>query len=206
MKFTKIIALILAAITAMTMFVACNEGGDETPALDGPQESQPRHKALVHVKVVNYNGKEVYSTLEEDEPYEYDSAYYEPYVFTFLEDFAFMNYKEFAYKADKYDTGTDEEGNKITTYVLKSISITQRKKTKEYKADEEIKSLYDESMQKTYWVCFVNGVEINMNDTILKDGDIVEFRLAYKDSDKVTTKEETFPEMNNGAETPAASK
>ena len=197
MKFTKIIALFVAVITLLAMFTACNDQPQETTGgADIPQESMTRYKALVHVKVVNYNGKEVYST-DEEEPYEYDSAYYEPYVFTFLEDFAFMNDKEFAYKAKKYETGTDENGEKITTYVLESISITKKKKETTYKSGEEIVSLYDGSNQTTYWVCIINGEEIeNMNETIIMDGDTVEFRLAYKDSHKVTTKVETLPSLD----------
>ena len=196
MKFTKIIALFIAVITLLAMFTACNNEPVESTEPAGPQETAPRYKALVHVKVVDYKGNEVYST-DEDEPYEYDSGYYEPYVFVFLEDFAFMNEKEFAYKAKKYETGTDEDGEKITTYVLETISITQKKKTKDYKAGEQIESLYDGSTQATYWVCIINGEEVeNMNETIIQDGDTVEFRLAYKDSNKVTTKVETLPSLD----------
>ncbi len=195
MKFTKIIALFVAVITLLAMFTACNEEPQVTTPEVGTQETTPRYKALVHVKVVDYKGNVVYST-DEEEPYEYDSGYYEPYVFTFLEDFAFMNEKEFAYKANKKSNGTDENGNEIVTYELVSITITQKKKEKVYKADEEIESLYDGSKQKTYWVCFINGEEVEkMNETIIQDGDTVEFRLAYKDSHKVTTAVETFPEM-----------
>ncbi len=204
MKFTKILALVIALISVLSMLVACDMGdGNETPAPVGPVETV-RYKALVHVKVVNWDGKVVYET-EEEEPYEYDSGYSEPYIFTFLEDFAFMNSKEFAYKAKKSKESTNEAGESIAvSYTLESISITQKKKTKTYKAGDQITSKYDGSEQSTYWVVYVNGEEIkDMNGYLIKDQDVVEFRLAYANSHLITSGVETLPDLD-ATEPPAS--
>lgn len=198
MKLTKIIAAILAVVLLMTMFTACNTGnsGATTPPA-GEGSGSPdavRYKAKVNVIVTDVTGERVYET-DPEEPYEYDSGYYEPYIFTFLEDLAFMNSKEFDYTATKYtadkkdengDVVMDEDGNpvKVTLYTLKSISITVRKRTKVYSAEKAIISEVDGSEQITYWICMVNGEEVeNMNETLLKDGDTVEFRLTYKNQE-----------------------
>lgn len=176
MKFAKILSAILAIIAVMTMFAACNPAGtgDETdPQGIGTEDTRPRHKALVHFKVLDHTGKEVYST-DEEEPYEYDSPFYEPTVLVFIEDFAFMNYKNFEYKTD-------------SSKKISSISITKKKKTTTYSAGTEVTSALDGSKQKTFWVCLINGKEIaSMEETVIQDGDTVVLRLAYYGSDKVT--------------------
>ena len=79
-------------------------------------------------------------------------------------------------------------------YTLKSISITEKRKTTTYKSGEVIISGYDGSEQETYWICVINGEEVeNMNERIVEDGDVVEFKLAYKDSDKATGLPSTLP-------------
>ena len=179
MKFVKILSAILAVIAVMAMFAACTPGGpgEETPPVDdGPVETKPRHQVKAHFKVLDHNGKEVYST-DEDEPYEYDSANYEPTVLTFIEDYAFMNYKKFAYKLNSNN-------------LIDSVSITSKKKTTTYKAGETVISKLDGSEQKTFWVCLINGKEIpSMEETVVQDGDTVVLRLAYLGSDKVTETE-----------------
>jgi hypothetical protein len=193
MKFVKILSAILAVIAVMAMFAACTPAGpgEETPPVDDvPAETKPRHQVKAHFKVLDHNGKEVYST-DEDEPYEYDSANYEPTVLTFIEDYAFMNYKKFAYKLNSNN-------------LIDSVSITSKKKTTTYKAGEVVISKLDGSEQKTFWVCLINGKEIaSMEETIVQEGDTVVLRLAYYGSDKVV---ETKPDYTVPAETdePAA--
>jgi len=193
MKFVKILSAILAVIAVMAMFAACTPGGpgEETPPVDdGPVETKPRHQVKAHFKVLDHNGKEVYST-DEDEPYEYDSANYEPTVLTFIEDYAFMNYKKFAYKLNSNN-------------LIDSVSITSKKKTTTYKAGETVISKLDGSEQKTFWVCLINGKEIaSMEETIVQEGDTVVLRLAYYGSDKVV---ETKPDYTVPVDTeePAA--
>ena len=191
MKFVKVIAFVMALLTMSTMFVACNEGPVETTPNITPVETT-RYTAFVQVKVVDVYGNVVYST-DEGEPYEYDSSF-APYVYTFLEDFQFMNSKHFDYKVTERVVGEDEYGDDILAYTLKSISITEKRKTTTYKSGDVIISGYDGSEQETYWICVINGEEVeNMNERIVEDGDVVEFKLAYKDSDKATGLPSTLP-------------
>ena len=195
MKFVKIIASLLALISVLSMLVACNTGsGSETtpPAAVNPQD-QIRYKAKIHLVVVDHKGKVVYST-DEEEPHEYDSGYSEPYIFTFIEDYAFFNTKYFDYETSSRNVGKDEDGNNIKAYTLESITITQKKKTKTYAANTTI-TFEDGGKQyqtKTYWVCYVNGKEVDdANNTLLKDGDTIELRLSYNANDKSNPVEET---------------
>ena len=190
MKFVKILSAILAVIAVMAMFAACTPGGpgEETPPVDdGPAETKPRYQVKAHFKVLDHNGKEVYST-DEDEPYEYDSANYEPTVLLFIEDYAFMNYKKFAYKLNSNN-------------LIDSVTITSKKKDTTYKAGETVISKLDGSEQKTFWVCLINGKEVaSMSETVVQDGDTVVLRLAYYGSDKIV---ETKPDYTVPAETEA---
>ena len=195
MKFVKVLSMILAIISVMSMFAACNMSGqgEETPA-DVPEviETKPRHKVTAHFKVLDHNGKEIYST-DEDEPYEYDSANYEPTVLLFIEDYAFMNHKKFAYKLNSNN-------------LIDSVSITKKKKTTTYKAGEVVTSKLDGSEQKTFWVCLINGKEIaSMEETIVQEGDVVVLRLAYYGSDKVTETERQEFTTPPATEAPAES-
>ena len=190
MKFIKMIACLMAVISALSMLVACNmgDGAQTTPPQGGnnPQE-QIRYKANIHMIVTDHKGNEVYAT-DPEEPHEYDSGYSEPYIFTFIEDYAFFNTKEFTYETSSYNVGTDEDGNKIKAYTLESITITQKKKTKIYAADTTITFELDgkKYQTKTYWICYINGEEVtDANNTILKDGDTIEFRLSY-DADDIS--------------------
>ena len=179
MKFVKFLSAILAVITVMAMFAACTP--TETPEESLPEEpseveTDPLYKVTAHFKVLDHNGKEVYST-DEDAPYEYESPYYEPTVLLFIEDYAFMNYKKFEYKTNK-NNGID------------SVTIISKKKSTTYKAGETVTSKLDGSEQKTFWVCLINGKEIpSMEETVVQDGDTVVLRLAYLGSDKVTETE-----------------
>lgn len=175
MKFTKILASLLALVTVLSMFTGCNMTGNGTETTgENPlgDETPKIYAATAHLKVVDYDGDEIYST-DEDEPYEYTSRYYEPTVLVFVEDYAYMYSDEFSYK--------------MNGSLIESISITKKKKTTVYSAGTEITSEYDGSKQKTFWVCMINGEEIDsMEDAVVKTGDVVVLRLAYKDSDKVT--------------------
>ena len=195
MKFVKIIACLLAVLSALSMLVACNtgKGGQTTPPVNNNPQDQIRYKAKIHLIVTDHKGKEVYAT-DAEEPHEYDSGYSEPYIFTFIEDYAFFNSKEFEYETSSRNVGTDEDGNKIKAYTLESITITQKKKTKIYAANSTI--TFEDGGQKyqtkTYWVCYVNGNEVDdANNTILKDGDVIELRLSYNANDKSTPVVET---------------
>lgn len=179
MKFVKFLSAILAVITVMAMFAACTPTGTPEESLpEEPEEieTEPLYKVTAHFKVLDHNGKEVYST-DEDEPYEYESPYYAPTVLLFIEDYAFMNYKKFEYKANK-NNGID------------SVTIISKKKETTYKAGETVVSKLDGSEQKTFWICLINGKEVeSMAEDLVKDGDTVVLRLAYLGSDKVTETE-----------------
>ena len=195
MKFTKIIACLLAVISTLSMLVACDmgNGGETTPPVVNNPQNQVRYKANIHMIVTDHKGNQVYAT-DPEEPHEYDSGYTEPYIFTFIEDYAFFNTKNFAYETSSRNVGTDEDGNKIKAYTLVSITITQKKKTKTYAADTTITFEKDgkQYQTKTYWVCYINGEEVeDANATILKDGDTIEFRLSYNEDDVSNPVEET---------------
>ena len=170
MKTVKILSALLAIIMAMSMFVACNtsgDGEDTPPVSDGPVETKPRFKATAHLKIVNYDGKELYAT-DDDEPYEYDSAYYEPTAINFIDDYAFMNDKEFAYKKD-------------SNGLITSITIITRKKTTQYKAGDTVEKVENgvTNTYKTIWVCYINDEEVSaMDEVVVKDGDVVELRIV----------------------------
>lgn len=195
MKITKIIACLLAVISALSMLVACDMsgGGETTPAPTVDPQEQVRYKANVHLIVTDHKGNTVYAT-EEDEPHEYDSGFEKPYIFTFIEDFAFFNAKEFAYEINSRNVGTDEYGDKIKAYSLESVTITQKKKSKTYAADSTITFEVDGKKYETqtYWVFYVNGEEVvdanakegEENAIILKTGDTLEIRLSYNEDDK----------------------
>ena len=195
MKFVKIIACLMAVLSALSVLVACNtgNGGETTPPVNNNPQEQIRYKANIHLIVTDHKGNEVYAT-DPEEPHEYDSGYTEPYIFTFIEDYAFFNSKYFAYETSSRNVGTDEDGNKIKAYTLESITITQKKKTKTYAADTTI-TFEDGGKKyqtKTYWICYINGEEVaDANNTILKNGDTIEFRLSYDADDKSNPVEET---------------
>jgi hypothetical protein len=196
MKITKIIACLLAVISAISMLVACDMigGGETTPAPTVDPQEQVRYKANVNLIVTDHKGNVVYAT-DEEEPHQYDSGFEQPYIFTFIEDFAFFNTKEFAYEINSRNTGkVDEYGDKIKAYTLESITITQKKKSKTYAADTTITYEVDGKKYETqtYWVFYVNGVEVNdanaklgdKDAVILKTGDTLEIRLSYNDEDR----------------------
>lgn len=175
MKFVKFLSAILAVITVMAMFAACTPA--ETPEESLPEdpgivETDPLYKVTAHFKVLDHTGKEVFST-DEEEPYVYESPYYEPTVLLFIEDFAYMNYKKFEYKTNK-NNGID------------SVTIINKKKSTTYRAGETVTSQLDGSEQKTFWVCLINGKEVeSMAEDLVQDGDTVVLRLAYLGSDKI---------------------
>ncbi len=191
MKFLKILSAFLAVITVMVMFAACNPAADveETLPNDVPEEveTKPLYTVNAHFKVLDHYGKEVYST-DEDEPYYYESPYYEPTVLNFIEDYAFMNYKKFEYKVNSKN-------------IIEWVSIINKKKTTTYKAGETVISKLDGSEQKTFWVCLINDKEVaSMADTLVQEGDVVVLRLAYYGSDKIV---ETQPEYTEAPATEA---
>ena len=197
MKFIKMIACLMAIISAISMLASC------TISLDGKTTTEPvvntdpveqiRYKAKVHLIVTDHKGNEVYAT-DLEEPHEYDSGYSEPYIFTFIEDYAFFNAKEFSYETSSRNVGEDEDGNKIKAYTLESVTITLKKKTKTYAADSNI-TFEDGGKKyqtKTYWIFYINGKEVDdANGTILKDGDTIELRLSYNANDKSNPVEDT---------------
>ena len=202
MKFTKIIACLLAVISALSMLVACNmgDGGETTPAPTVDPQEQVKYTAKVNLVIIDHKGDEVYAT-DPEEPHEYESGFEQAYIYAFIEDYAFFNNKEFAYEINSRNTGkTDEYGEKIKAYSLESITITQRKKPKTYAADTTI--TYEADGKKyetqTYWVFYVNGEEVidanakegEKDAIILKDGDTLEIRLCYDDQDRSSPVEE----------------
>ena len=194
MKLRRILAALLAILTVATLLVACDTtgtGNETTPEGEGDSGASV-YSAKVNFIVIDTKGNEVYATDPED-PYEYSSKYYEPYLYTFIEDFAFIYDKEFSYEVDKYTVDKKDENGKtvyendkpvkVDMYTLESITITERKKTKTYSAGDVV-TLEDGTEQETYWICLINGKEVdNMNETIIKDGDTVVLRLTYKGQD-----------------------
>lgn len=188
MKFLKILSVIFVIAMLSSLFVSCagvkveygisgcfeKKEENNGPAVQDPSsgdETQLRYKVTAHLKIVDYKGREVYYTDAED-PFEYDSAYFEPSVVRFVQSYASMNDKKFSCEVSKNG-------------IISSISITKKGQTVEYAAEETVISEYDGSEQKTYWVCYINDEMVSsMSDTIVKDGDVVALYLVYPDWDK----------------------
>ena len=198
MKFLKILSVILVIAMLSSFFISCEgvtvkyeiEGcfekkedvkNNDDQGVTPDDEEQARYKVKAHVKVVDYNNKELYST---DELFEYDSAFFEPTIVQFLKNHAEMNDKKISCKI-------------ASNGLISSISITKKGNTTSYNAEETIISHYDGSEQKTYWICYVNGRAVDsMKETLVKDGDVIAFYYVYPNWDKesITTPETTVPE------------
>lgn len=184
MKLTKIIALAMALISVITVFTGCNQNKnpeESTPVVTPPIMNT--YAAKAHLSIVNVDGKVVYSTEEEDEEmYEYTSAWYEPTVLAFLEDYCYMNDKKIEYKADKSN-------------ILKSISIITKKGKVDYKADSKI-DISETVSKNTFWICLINGKEITgqLDETLIQDGDSVVLRLTYEGQDISETTRPSYVE------------
>ncbi len=204
MKFLKILSVIFVIAMLSSLFVSCAgvkieygikgcfEKKEEGNTPVGPSEGDetlPRHKVTAHFKVVDYRGRELYYTDAED-PFEYDSAYFEPTVIKFVQNYADMNDKKISCEISKAG-------------IISSISIMKKGQTTKYAAEETVISQYDGSEQKTYWVCYINGeIVSSMKDTIVKDGDVVALYLVYPDWDKESILPEETPSVTP-EETPA---
>ena len=186
MKFLKILSVILVITMLSSMFISCagvkvefgiegcfekkeDTNNKDDAGVSSDDEEQIRHKAKAEIKIIDYNRKVLYET---DEPFEYDSAFFEPTLVRFLQNYADMNDKKIACKIG--DNGLPS-----------SISITKKGITKTYAAEEKIISLYDGNETETYWVCYVNGRMVDrMKDTLVKDGDVIEYYYVYPNWDK----------------------
>ena len=200
MKFSKILSVFLVIIMLASLFVSCSgvqvtfgisgcfkEKEDDSqihvPSGDNG-ETLPRQKVTAHFKVLDHTGKEVYST-DVDEPFGYDSAFFAPTVIKFVENYCFMNENKIKCS--------------ISNDMVNSISVIKKGVTTKYAAGTIIISEFDGSEQATFWVCEINGKEIDsMKETVVKDGDVVALRLAYVGSDKVVGTEK--PEYTNPVE------
>ena len=177
MKLKKIFALLLAMIMVSMAFVGCTTGDDPdatTPAVTLPQATV--YAAKANMTVIGIKGEVIYSTFEEDEEvYEYSSQYYEPTVLNFLEDYCFMNDDKIEYK--------------VTNGVLKSITIKTKKGDTVYKADAKYEIPGTTDTANTYWLCFINGKEIEgqIDNTMVKDGDEIVLRYTYFGQDLTVT-------------------
>ena len=200
MKIVKILSAILVIVMLSSTIISCGDvkieygvegcfekkeenNNTDQGAVQG-EETRLRHKVKAHLRIVDYNNKELYATAEED-PFEYDSAYFEPTVVKFIQNYADMNDKKISCKIA--DNG-----------LISSISITKKGQTKDYKAEASVISQYDGSTQKTYWVCYINGEMVSsMKDTLVKDGDVVELHYIYPDwnTPTITTAPESTAEL-----------
>ena len=205
MKFLKVLSVIFVIAMLSSLFISCagvkveygikgcferkvevTDGGDDAVS----DETQVRHKVKAHLKIVDYSEKILYTT-DVDDPFEYDSAYFEPTVVKFIQNYADMNDKKISCKFA--DNG-----------LLSSIGITKKGVTKNYDAQTEIVSQYDGSTQKTYWVCYINGEMVSsMKETLVKDGDVVELYYVYPDWDKESILPDEPVEDVTPEETPA---
>ena len=200
MKFSKILSVFLVIIMLASLFVSCSgvkvsfgisgcfkEKEDDSQIQlpsDDNGETLPRKKVTAHFKVLDHTGKEVYST-EVDEPFEYDSAFFDPTIIKFVENYCFMN-------ENKIECS-------ISNNVINSVSVIRKGVKTKYAAGETVISELDGSEQITFWVCEINGKEVDsMKDTIVKEGDVVALRLAYLGSDKVVESEK--PDYTTPAE------
>lgn len=187
MKLKKILALTIALVSVLTLLSGCTMGNN--PSESTPVET-PSNMVLTtakaHLSVVDVEGNVVYSTEEEDEEmYEYSSAYYKPTVINFFEDYCFINDKKIEYKADRNNAN-----------IIKTITIKTKKGDVNYKADDKY-YVTDDHYEITFWVCLVNGVEIDsLAETEVKDGDNIVFRLTYAGQNIAETTRPEYVENN----------
>ena len=204
MKFLKVLSVIFVIAMLSSLFISCagvkveygiegcfekKEEVADSADDNASDETQTRHKVKAHLKIVDYTEKILYTT-DVDDPFEYDSAYFAPTVVKFIQNYADMNEKKISCRFA--DNG-----------LVSSIGITKKGVTKTYEAETEIE-LDDGSVQKTYWVCYINGEMVSsMKETLVKDGDVVELYYVYPDWDKESILPDEPVEEVTPEETPA---
>lgn len=185
MKLKKLLALSLALVSVMMIFTGCALG--KTPDESTPEVTMPiisTYSATAHLKIVDINGDVIYSTEEEDEEmYQFTSSWSEPTVLNFFDDYCYMNDNKLSYKAKDN--------------VLKTITLISKKGNVDYKADAKYQ-INETDSATTFWLCFINGKEIEgqLDNTMVKDGDEVVLRLTYIGQDLSETTPPPYVETN----------
>ena len=176
MKLTKFLALVLALISVATLCVGCGFGKEQetTPAATMPPED-PSKTAKAHLIFMDIEGNVLYSSEEEDdEMYVFTSAYLDPTILNFVEDYCYMNDGNVQCKID------------TKTNTLKTITIVDKKGNVDYTAGSK-KYTIESTGKKvdTYWLCYVNGEELKtqIHDTNVVDGSTIIIRLVYVGQD-----------------------
>ena len=176
MKIKKILALALALISVMTMLVGCGggTGSETTPEMTMPPED-PSKTAKANLIFMDIDGKVLYDSFEEDEEmYVFTSAYLDPTILNFVEDYCYMNDGKVQCKIDS------------KTNVLKTITIVNKKGNVDYTAGSK-KYTIESTGKKvdTYWLCYIDGKELetSIDETIVTDGSTIILRLVYVGQD-----------------------
>lgn len=156
MKFTKILAAILAAMMLMLCFTACDSGDGQSD--DSSSNGDAANVSIsVSIKVTDADGKTVYST----DKYQYSGK--APTVITLLDDYLFMEHDtELSY--DEYGTLTGIGSAECT-------DITQ--------AGDNGESTV---LYHTYWWYKVNGTDGKdaLDAYKVQDGDAIELYMGKK--------------------------
>lgn len=158
MKFTKILAAVLAAMMLMLCFTACDSG-------DGQSDDQSSSEAenvniSVSIKVLDVDGKTVYSA----DKYQYSGK--APTIITLLDDYLYME-KDTELTYDDYGT----------LFGIGSVECTD---ITESDGNGGTNVLYN-----TYWWYRVNGQEGRdlLESYMVQDGDVLEIYMATKASE-----------------------
>ena len=176
MKLKKFLALMLALISVLALCTGCGfevVEEESTPA-ETEVEELPFKEARAHLIFMDIDGKVIYSSEEEDdEIYLYSSQWLDPTILNFVEDYCYMNDDKLGYKID------------TKTNTLKTITIKDKKGDIDYAAGD--KKYTNDSGKKvdTYWLCYVNGKELEtqIDTTMVEDGSTIILRLVYVGQD-----------------------
>lgn len=178
MNFKRFLALMLAVISVAAFCTGCGFevlDGDMTTPGETAAEEMPMKTAKAHLIFMDIEGNVIYSSEEEDdEIYTYSSPWLEPTILNFVEDYCFMNEDKLGYKID------------TKTNILKTITIKNKKGDVDYAAGDK-KYTVESTGKKvdTYWLCYVNGKELEtqIDATMVEDGSTIILRLVYVGQD-----------------------
>ncbi len=156
MKFTKILAAVLAAMMLMLCFTACDSGDGQ----DDAESSSDVQKVniSVSIKVLDVDGKTVYTA----DKYQYSGK--APNIITLLDDYLYM-------EQDEAELSYNDYGTLVGIGAAECTDIT------ETNDNGETSVLFN-----TYWWYRVNGAEgrKSFEEYQVQDGDALEIYIAKK--------------------------
>ena len=177
MKLKKFLALMLALISVLALCTGCGFEVVEEETVDPAEtaeEELPMKEAKAHIIFMDIEGNVLFSSEEEDnEIYVYSSQWLDPTILNFVEDYCYMNDDKLGYKID------------TKTNTLKTITIKDKKGDVDYTAGDRKYTTESGKKVDTYWLCYVNGKELEsqIDVAMVEDGSTIILRLVYVGQD-----------------------